>query len=74
MGEISTTTADNTPTHISPITFDGIRVKKHHGAGKKRAAAANGAANTCSDRMKYNSMKPLVLRLVLYILVTGVLV
>ena len=45
VGARSTIIAEVTPTHISPMTFDGIRVRKHQGAGRKRAPAANGAAS-----------------------------
>lgn len=39
--------AEVTPIHISPMTFEGMRLRKHQGLGRNRAPAANGAARTC---------------------------
>ena len=40
----STIIAEATPIHISQKILEGISVKKHHGTGRNRAPAANGAA------------------------------
>lgn len=45
-GARSTIMADVTPIHISPMILEGMRVRKHHGYGKKSAPAAKGAAAT----------------------------
>lgn len=46
LGTSSTTTVNVTPTHISPMMLDGIKLMKAHGGFRNRAPAANGAANT----------------------------
>ena len=46
LGTSSTTTVNVTPTHISPMTLDGIKLMKAHGGLRNRAPAANGAAIT----------------------------
>ena len=46
LGTSSTTTVNVTPTHISPMTLDGIKLMKAHGGFRNRAPAANGAAIT----------------------------
>ena len=46
LGTSSTTTVSVTPTHISPMTFDGIKLMKAYGGLRKRAPAAKGAAIT----------------------------
>ena len=48
-GARSTTMAVVTPTHISPMTLDGMSERKHQGLGRNRAPAANGAAATCEN-------------------------
>jgi len=45
-GTSSTTTVNVTPTHISPMMLDGIKLMNAHGGFKNRAPAANGAAIT----------------------------
>lgn len=46
LGTSSTTTVNVTPTHISPMMLDGIRLMKAAGGLRNRAPAANGAAIT----------------------------
>ena len=45
-GTSSTTTVNVTPTHISPMMLDGMRLIKAYGGFRNRAPAANGAAIT----------------------------
>ncbi len=47
LGAKSTMIAVVTPIHISPITLEGMRLRKHQGLGRKRAPAAKGAAQIC---------------------------
>lgn len=51
-GARSTTIAEVTPTHISPITLEGMSVRKHHGNGRNSAPAANGAARSYRQRKR----------------------
>ena len=44
VGAMFTIIAEATPIHISPKTFEGMSDRKHHGTGRNRAPAANGAA------------------------------
>ena len=46
LGTSSTTTVSVTPTHISPMMFDGIKLINDRGGFKNRAPAANGVAIT----------------------------
>lgn len=46
LGTSSTTTVSVTPTHISPMTLEGIKLINAQGGFKNRAPAANGAAIT----------------------------
>lgn len=48
-GTTSTTTAMVTPIHISPKMKAGSSEMKHHGNGRNRAPAANGAASICNN-------------------------
>ena len=43
-GARSTIIAEATPIHISPKTLEGMSDRNHHGTGRNRAPAANGAA------------------------------
>ena len=43
-GARSTIIAKATPIHISSKTLEGMSDRKHHGTGRNRAPAANGAA------------------------------
>ena len=43
-GARSTIITEATPIHISPKTLEGMSDRKHHGTGRNRAPAANGAA------------------------------
>ena len=45
LGTSSTTTVNVTPTHISPMMLDGMRLMKAHGGLRNSAPAANGAAS-----------------------------
>ena len=54
LGARSTMMAVVTPTHISPMTLDGMRDRKHQGLGRKRAPAANGAAAAWEGKGKSN--------------------
>ena len=51
-GARSTTIAEVTPTHISPITLEGMSVRKHHGNGGNNTPAANGAARSYRQRKR----------------------
>ena len=44
LGTNSVTMVSVTPTHISPITFEGMRLINAHGGFRKSAPAAKGAA------------------------------
>ena len=52
VGVRSTIIAEATPIHISPKTLEGMSVRKHHGTGRNRAPAANGAAISWREREK----------------------
>ena len=51
-GTSSTTTVSVTPTHISPMIFEGMRLMKAQGGFKNKAPAANGAAIIWKKKMK----------------------
>ena len=51
-GTSSTTKVRATPTHISPMTLDGIKLMNAHGGFKNRAPAAKGAAIIWKTKIK----------------------
>ena len=57
-GTSSTTTVRVTPTHISPMMLDGMRLMKAHGGFRNRAPAAKGAAISCNDNNNNSLFDP----------------
>ena len=53
LGTSSTTTVRVTPTHISPMMLEGMRLMKAHGGFRNRAPAANGAAISCNKDKRF---------------------